>query len=649
MAPDALPGDFHHTIEQIAEVVGIAEEFVLPLIVVILVFMIVLLTFLLTRKVYKSRRPDMSMSDEDRKRLLEEAENCMKYKRTPERPIQEPPKAEDLTGAFPSEEIAESESEAEERKSGTELFSEESAPLEAGETADSPVVIPSENLAAVQETAFRETDTSVPSSGVGLVDPSKPGIAVVFNFLPKESHKDWPDSNFFRQIKEAIDRIDFPVGIIGTPYEFEMDFSSLSGILTISTAGGNEMLSQVGLNARMRGNNRIVLSGTPREVPQEEIIAFVFPYFSNKNQPHRIAKPFLVNAAPQSLWKDIPVEDYDGYKNEDNAAQGVAVPRLALEVVAASVRGRSHAHVGKPRDDCFYMEFDEATGWNYVAVADGAGSAKFSRKGSEIACHAVIQSLRASLCVENTKKIFEKTITLSRWKAEFLKHNGMADPSWENEFVTETQLGAIFHKAVYDAHKAIEAESLARANSQGDAVLKDYHTTLLCAAFRFVEDLNSYLIASYWVGDGGAALFADNGQATPPWSKVLVLGEPDGGEFAGQTRFLTMPSEIFPDAIRKRLRFSFCDHINAMILVTDGITDAFFPSESAVEDGNRWSEFYEQKLKEGCEEEKNGCPVLDDAAASPQQKADALRAWLGFWSKGNHDDRTMLIVKPRSR
>ncbi|MDR2704242.1 MAG: hypothetical protein LBC02_00540, partial [Planctomycetaceae bacterium] len=56
-------------------------------------------------------------------------------------------------------------------------------------------------------------------------------------------------------------------------------------------------------------------------------------------------------------------------------------------------------------------------------------------------------------------------------------------------------------------------------------------------------------------------------------------------------------------------------------------------------------EFYEQKLKNGCEEEPNGCPALFDKTKEPQEKAEALLKWLDFWSKGNHDDRTILIVK----
>ncbi|MDR3204728.1 MAG: protein phosphatase 2C domain-containing protein, partial [Deltaproteobacteria bacterium] len=41
---------------------------------------------------------------------------------------------------------------------------------------------------------------------------------------------------------------------------------------------------------------------------------------------------------------------------------------------------------GKPRDDSFFFDHDEESGCTFVAVADGAGSVRFSRQGSTIAC-----------------------------------------------------------------------------------------------------------------------------------------------------------------------------------------------------------------------------------------------------------------------
>ncbi|WP_350586832.1 protein phosphatase 2C domain-containing protein, partial [Pseudoalteromonas sp. RB2-MNA-CIBAN-0110] len=71
--------------------------------------------------------------------------------------------------------------------------------------------------------------------------------------------------------------------------------------------------------------------------------------------------------------------------------------------------------------------------------------------------------------------------------------------------------------------------------NQGDSV-KDFSTTLILAAHKKVEE--GYLVISFWIGDGGIAIYDKN-------KKVVLMGEPDSGEFAGQTRFLD--NKIFED------------------------------------------------------------------------------------------------------
>ncbi|MBK6541817.1 MAG: protein phosphatase 2C domain-containing protein [Flavobacteriales bacterium] len=65
--------------------------------------------------------------------------------------------------------------------------------------------------------------------------------------------------------------------------------------------------------------------------------------------------------------------------------------------MVASNRGRSHAHEGKFRDDDFKVASLNGTGWSIVAVADGAGGSKYSRKGSFIACNAAVQYFQEKL------------------------------------------------------------------------------------------------------------------------------------------------------------------------------------------------------------------------------------------------------------
>ena len=499
----------------------------------------------------------------------------------------------------------------------------------------------------------------------------EPAVVVAYRVLEAEL----PESFISGQINKVIDATNIVPGSVGVPYECIIDFSSLQEKLIIVGCRVNPILADIGLDIKMSGN-RLRLVGIPCK-PHDAKVYFCYgktsfvqgkDVVSNANYgkdelPYlHSPKELIINDDPRNLWQDLAVEDYEGYKNKDNDNAGaefeveiepevkrtfrsnIPAKKEKIEIIAASRRGRSHAHAAKPRDDYFYYEIDKETGWNFVAVADGAGSAKYSRKGSEIACETVVKQLHGMMNAEFDAFLrSEALLHFTKSKAEFVKTGGNWEGSQLQSFARATKLEPIFHKAVDSAIRAIHDEAKKRG-----AVVKDYHTTLLCTAFKYFGqkktelEMSGWFFASYWVGDGGAALLRWNDT-----DRVLVLGEPDGGEFAGQTRFLTIPDEIQPEMIKKRVRFSFCDTFSALLLVTDGITDPFFPSEAAVADEHRWLEFYEQKLKNGCVEEPQGCPILFDPNQSPAKKSEDLLHWLNFWSKGNHDDRTILVVKPQ--
>ncbi|GHV23228.1 hypothetical protein AGMMS49959_15650 [Planctomycetales bacterium] len=465
----------------------------------------------------------------------------------------------------------------------------------------------------------------------------KPSLVIKF-FFRLTVGEERPESFFIDEIRKRL-IAPLAAGTVGVPFACAFDL----------TIDGVEIWDELftdaaGLQLQRQGNI-FHLTGTPK---QEFNGRLVFAYQHRQEgaeyipQPIITPIPFVVAppvAHPRDLWQNLPVADYDGYENPDTAARGGEIfapdaPRQ-LEIVAASVRGRSHAHIAKPRDDYFQFSVNSETGWNFVAVADGAGSAKYSRQGARLACETVLQSLDRNLSAEFTEKYRRDG---QEWRDEWVKNGGDLPAAAEQAFIEKTQWDAVFHRAVYDAHEAIRAEATSRAGAK----INDYHTTLLCAALRYFPEWSAWFIASYWVGDGGAAILRWNGT-----DRVSVLGEPDGGEFAGQTRFLTMKDEIAAEPIRRRLRFSFCDSFAALLLVTDGITDPFFPSEAAVGDEARWLEFYEQKLRAGCEEEPRGCPEIFATDKSPDEKAAALLRWLDFWSKGNHDDRTVLTVREK--
>lgn len=328
--------------------------------------------------------------------------------------------------------------------------------------------------------------------------------------------------------------------------------------------------------------------------------------------------PFVINQDPRKLWRNLPV-DWENmpepkYKNDDTQVEYVKVEALAdgtpqKDIVAASKRGRSHAQEGKPRDDYFRMEHMD-NGWYIMAVADGAGSAKYSRQGSKIACDEAVSHCMSKL---GQSKAFEDAIEIYSHLHDITEEDARK--------IVGNHIYNIVGKAAFDAHKAIQTEA-----SLTKQPIKYYATTLLlaiCKKFSF-----GWFVASFWVGDGAICLYDKNAHT------AKILGVPDEGEYAGQTRFLTM-SEIFKDtkALYQRLRFNIVDDFTALFLMSDGVSDPKFETDANLNNPDKWDALWDD-LKE------NGVELTDYNEASKDQLLD----WLDFWSPGNHDDRTIAIL-----
>ncbi len=319
----------------------------------------------------------------------------------------------------------------------------------------------------------------------------------------------------------------------------------------------------------------------------------------------------VVNPDPKSLWQYLPSDKEDKYWQPDQEA--ITLPFGDRKLVIASKRGRSHAHEGKFRDDSFGCDFNTEKGWGIIAVADGAGSAKYSRKGANIACKAVVNSFQELLASERIT-VLEEAI------AAYL-----GDPSEDNQKKVSVQFIEQLGKLAFIAQGKIKQEA-----QDNGAEVKDYATTLIFALVK--KYTAGYVISSFWVGDGGIGIYQD---AT---GEAFVMGTPDSGEFAGQTRFLTM-SDIFANgAYVNRIRFKVVPDFTALLLMTDGITDPKFQTDANLQKNEVWRELW-QDLN-GTNED--GAKV--NFAGSPAEVQECLLSWLDFWSPGNHDDRTIAIL-----
>ncbi len=319
-----------------------------------------------------------------------------------------------------------------------------------------------------------------------------------------------------------------------------------------------------------------------------------------------------VNPDPRDLWKNIPTDPAIDYFKTDEDCDYVKVeandgtPRK--DIVAASKRGRSHAHEGRPRDDDFKICHNVDNGWYVLAVADGAGSARYSRQGSKIAVETASKFCTDALASQGE---FENVITAYHAQPDDTTRKPVADMIYR-----------IVGTAAFRANRAIR--DFQEQNNK-DCTPKDFSTTLLlaiCKKFDF-----GWFVASFWVGDGAMAIYNADTQY------LKVLGEPDGGEYAGQTRFLTMDS-IFanPTDIMKRLRFSIEDDFSALMLMSDGVSDAKFETDANLNRIEKWNELWADI--------NSSVNLIDDNENSKEE----LLNWLDFWSPGNHDDRTIAIL-----
>jgi hypothetical protein len=120
-----------------------------------------------------------------------------------------------------------------------------------------------------------------------------------------------------------------------------------------------------------------------------------------------------VNPDPKSLWKVIdPPADAPFFKKSIDHRN---ISSATVNIVAASRRGRSHEHAGTFRDDDFYINVSDESGWNVLLVADGAGSARFSREGSRIVAETVGNYLFSQLKAEKGHEIKDRVL---RWNSE---------------------------------------------------------------------------------------------------------------------------------------------------------------------------------------------------------------------------------------
>ncbi len=268
-------------------------------------------------------------------------------------------------------------------------------------------------------------------------------------------------------------------------------------------------------------------------------------------------------------------------------ATGTRAAAPGWSLLLAARRGRLHAHRGEHREDAGTL-LTFSGGW-CAAVADGAGSATFSRLGSAIAAHAATHALR-----------------------DALQHGHAPAASLE-------QALDVAARAANDAMR--------RFAQLAGVALRDLRTTLLLVVSHAGR------IGSLQVGDGAIALLDRNDRVTLPHPG-------DSGDFSGEvTHFLP------DDGAVERLLASRTVQANAdvagILVASDGVEDPWYPFarnaapllaqlRQGVHDANA--------ATAGVTHAMRG-PVLD--AADP---VHSLMEWLAFEKRGENDDRTLFVA-----
>lgn len=343
------------------------------------------------------------------------------------------------------------------------------------------------------------------------------------------------------------------------------------------------------------------VSGTPTQAFEGPLSLGYVVSSSSGILPLQIS--LLINPNPASLWKELdPPADAPYQKELLDHSEALHGP---FRIVAASRRGRSHANKGEFRDDDYAIGYAADTGWLVIVVADGAGSATYSRRGSQIACAVAKDRLVGVL----------DSAQHNQAEALYTQHR-----DWQHPEVKKALRQSLYEAALL-AHHKLRAEVAKPAEPlPAPPTLRNYDTTLILLVMKKTGE--GCVVATFAIGDGGAGILPHPGEGIP-------ITHADSGEHAGQTIFLTFDSTIANDEANLEKRFHLVQtaEFTGALAMTDGITDPKFPSDAAFADPAQWASLWAELQ-----------PVL---TSSP-----ALLEWMNFFSPGNHDDRTLVAVLP---
>jgi serine/threonine protein phosphatase PrpC len=403
-----------------------------------------------------------------------------------------------------------------------------------------------------------------------------------------------------RRLEIAGQYITFPNGMAGKPYNAVFDFDSLAlNDITEYLLSGFE-----GSGLEYDASSKTI-SGTPEKGGD---IAITFNYRFEGEEEGALMNTkklsIIINADPKSLWKDIPSDPEGLFAKPDNVSETVQLGGKTF--IVASRRGRSHANTGGYRDDDYdYAELEN--GWSLIAVSDGAGSAPAGRKGSEIACNAVVKYMKQHFTADRSAAIDEAVSANAKEKMREL---------------------ALPYLSGAANHAFEEIENFSR---EAEMPLNAFHATLIFALVKHYPQGSAFMTFS--VGDCPMAV------VNKDMTEVTLMNKLDVGDYGGGTRFITMPEIFRAEGFEERFSFEFVTDLAFFVLMTDGIYDPKFEVEANLDKIENWQRFFDD-----LDLERKSREALPGMRRGNDDIQDRLAEWMDFWSPGNHDDRTLAIL-----
>ncbi len=280
--------------------------------------------------------------------------------------------------------------------------------------------------------------------------------------------------------------------------------------------------------------------------------------------------------------------------------------------VAATRRGRVHAHAGAHREDAFAVA--SAGGALVAVVSDGAGSSRFSRVVAEVTCREAAAAAARSIAGRPER--------------------------------TAESLGAALTAGVAAACAALRGLA-----ERAGVPPRDFRCTALAVALH--DDGaggagGGGVLAAVQVGDGViAARTADGG--------VLLVGGGDGGgEFSGEVACFV--PDACADARGAAVHALPLAGVTDVLVASDGVEDPFYPLArtgaalfAQLRDGTApGADAAGAPPLDGFQRLAAVGPVVGPRAPAAGEAAGRLAEWLTYEKRGENDDRTLVALTRRA-